>query len=127
MIKTILTAAAIALTTAPVLAENVTSPTAAPKSANFSFSSVSTEGVVPSMALAAVNITNNISCRAKARSKYFELSARDMSNETSNGQWATIGSMQAVVWCRDTQAVISVAGSSYNAVAELRDELQKAF
>jgi hypothetical protein len=132
MIKTILTTAAIALTAAPVLAENVTSPfavpTMTPKSVNFGFSSsVAASEVVPSMALSAVNIANNISCRSRARAKYFELGARDMSNDTSNAQWAIVGNMQAVVWCRDIQAVIAVAGSNYSAVAELRDELQKVF
>ena len=127
MIKSILTAAAIALTAAPVFADTVTSPKAKPVDENLMFGAFVNDTVVPSMALGVVNITSNISCRAKARSKYFELGARDMSKDDSNSQWGTVGSMQAVVWCRDTQAVLSVAGNSFNSVTELRDEIQKAF
>jgi len=81
----------------------------------------------PVISAAVTTISSNVACRNKARSKYFELGARDMSNDTSNAQWATVGNMQAVVWCRDTQAVIAVAGGSFNAVGELRDEISKAF
>jgi hypothetical protein len=79
------------------------------------------------MSLYAVNIANNIACRSKARSKYFELGARDMSSENLNAQWGTVGSMQAVVWCRDSQAIIAVAGANYDSVKEVRDEIVKAF
>jgi len=79
------------------------------------------------MGLSVVNIPNNISCRSKARSKYFELNARNMSNDSDNSQWGSIGSMQALVWCRDSQAIIAIAGNDYNSVAELRDEIKKAF
>ena len=115
---------------APILAGEINSPkVVTPMSAAFAAPTLafSPPSSPPSMSLAAVNIANNISCRSKARAKYFELNARDMSNETSNGQWATVGNMQAVVWCRDNQAVIAVSGSSYNSVTELRDEIQKAF
>lgn len=116
---------------APILAGEINSPKIMPTSVAAAFVAptlaFSPPSSPPSMSLAAVNIANNISCRSKARAKYFELNARDMSNETSNGQWATVGNMQAVVWCRDNQAVIAVAGSSYNSVTELRDEIQKAF
>ena len=132
MIKSMLLAASIAVPTicAPVLAEEVSSPKSAP-------APTSTLGVVgsfsgggntpPALSLYAVNINNNIACRSKARSKYFELGARDMSSENLNAQWGTVGSMQAVVWCRDSQAIIGVAGASYDAVKELRDEIAKAF
>jgi hypothetical protein len=134
MIKSMLLAASIAVSTicAPVLAEEVSSPKSVPVTATLA--SVAAVGAFsnggntpPAMSLYAVNIANNIACRSKARSKYFELSARDMSNETLNAQWATIGSMQAVVWCRDSQAIIAVAGSNYDSVKEVRDEIVKAF
>jgi hypothetical protein len=35
--------------------------------------------------------------------------------------------MKAIAWCRETRVVISVAGYNYNSVAELRDEIAKAF
>jgi len=138
MIKSMLIAAAVAVPSnplcAPILAEEITSPktnstpaavfSAAPAAASFS---TNNNSVPPSLALAAVNVANNIACRSKARAKYFELGARDMSNDTSNGQWGIVGTMQAVVWCRDNHAVIAVAGNSYNSVSELRDEIQKAF
>lgn len=82
---------------------------------------------VPSLTASVVNISNNISCRSKARAKYFELGARDMSNSEDNGQWGTVGNMQALVWCRDTQAIIVVGGQSTNSINELRDEIKKAF
>ena len=134
MIKSMLFTASIAVSTicAPVLAEEVSSPKSVPVTATLA--SVAAVGAFsnggntpPAMSLYAVNIANNIACRSKARSKYFELSARDMSNETLNAQWATIGSMQAVVWCRDSQAIIAVAGSNYDSVKEVRDEIVKAF
>jgi hypothetical protein len=134
MIKSMLLTASIAVSTicAPVLAEEVSSPKSVPVTATLA--SVAAVGAFsnggntpPAMSLYAVNIANNIACRSKARSKYFELSARDMSNETLNAQWATIGSMQAVVWCRDSQAIIAVAGSNYDSVKEVRDEIVKAF
>jgi len=136
MIKSMLIAAFIAvpsnLLCSPILAEEITSPktTAIPMTAAWSSaptSAVSSSNIPPALSLYAVNINNNISCRAKARAKYFELGARDMSNDTSNAQWGTIGNMQAVVWCRDSQAVIAVAGNSYDSVKELRDELAKSF
>jgi len=129
MIKTILTATAVALTSTPVFADSITAPTASPtvKSSSFGFSSSAPADIVPSLSLAAVNINNNISCRARARAKYFELGARDMSRDDSNAQWGTVGNMQAVVWCRDTQAVIAVTGASFNSVTELRDEIRKVF
>lgn len=109
MIKTILTAVAVALTSTPVLAET------------------SGDNTAPIMSLYSTSIVNNILCRNKARSKYFEFSARDMSASDSNSQWATIGSLKAVVWCRDTQAIIAVSGFNYNSVVELRDEIVKGF
>ncbi len=134
MIKSMLLAASIVVPTicAPVLAEEVSSPKSVPVTATLA--SVGTVGAFssggstpPAMSLYAVNITNNIACRSKARSKYFELGARDMSSENLNAQWGTIGSMQAVVWCRDSQAIIAVAGSNYDSVKEVRDEIVKAF
>lgn len=82
---------------------------------------------IPSMAVGVVDIVSNISCRNKARMKYFEIGARDMSPDDSNSQWATIGSMKSFIWCRGNQAFVSVAGNNYNSVTELRDELRAAF
>ena len=133
MIKSILVATTAILMTTPALAESIQSPqTVKPvtaPSAVFGALSSSSGGssVPPAIALSAVDITSNIACRSKARAKYFELGARDMSRDDSIAQWGTIGSMQAVVWCRGTQAVIAVAGSDYTSVAEVRDELKKSF
>ncbi len=131
MIKSALLAAAIALPCSPVLAQGIESPKSAPvvQSANVPalMGSFGGGNTPPAISLYAVNISNNISCRSKARSKYFELNARDMSKDDSNAQWGTVGTMQAVVWCRDSQAIIAVAGDSYSSVKELRDEIVKAF
>lgn len=126
MIKTILTTAAIALTTVPVFAETTQSTKATPSASSFSSLSVPSTPP-PAMALHALDVPSAIVCRTRARAKYFELGAKDLSNPESNAQWGTVGSMQAVVWCRGTQAIVSVAGGNYNSVAELRDELAKAF
>lgn len=82
---------------------------------------------VPSLTASVVGVPNNISCRSKARAKYFEVGARDMSTPEDNAQWGTVGSMKALVWCRDTQAIIIVGGQSVNGINELRDELKRAF
>ena len=128
MIKTILTATAIALTSTPVLADTVQSPktTQAPSANSFGFSSLGGT-TPPALTLYAISSTSNISCRSKARSKYFELGATDMSKDTENAQWGTFGNIQALVWCRGPEAVISVSGRSFNAVVEVKDELKKAF
>lgn len=89
-------------------------------------SSVATDPV-PSLTASIVGVSNNISCRTKARAKYFEVGARDMSGPEDNAQWGTVGSMKALVWCRDTQAVIIVGGQSVGGINELRDELKRAF
>lgn len=82
---------------------------------------------VPTFATGVVNIGSNVACRNKARSKYFELGATSMSDSNSNSQWATINGMRTSVWCRETQAFITVAGFDTNAIVELRDEIQKAY
>lgn len=125
---------------APLLAEEITSPkpisalasSPAPKSATFSsmssvLGSSGSESIPPSMSLGVRVVQNNIACRNTARSKFFELGARDMSSSDSNSQWAIIGNMRAIVWCRDNQAVISVSGYNYDSVTEVRDILGKAF
>jgi hypothetical protein len=81
----------------------------------------------PSLALGYDPIPNNITCRSKARAKFFELGARDMSSQESNSQWATVNNMRAIVWCRENHAIVGVTGHSYNSVQELRDEIRKAF
>jgi len=143
MINNILLAAAVAVPTtplcAPVLAEEITSPRQIPtvaaaqvptKSAAFGsmVSSLSgSETTPPTMSLWEMPVANNIACRSAARSKFFELAARNMSDSSSNGQWATINNMRALAWCRDNRVIISVAGYNYDSVVELRDEIKKAF
>jgi len=81
----------------------------------------------PIISVAVANISSNVACRTKARSKYFELGGTRMADANSNTQWATINGMSALVWCRETQAVINTAGSDSNSVYELRDEILKIF
>ena len=130
MINNILLAAAVSIPVtplcAPVLAQGTTSPKAVPTVSAFAGLG-ETGSMPPTMALYEANVANNIACRNAARSKFFELGARDMSPSDSNGQWATIGNMKAIVWCRENRAIISVAGYSYNAVTEARDAIVKAF
>ena len=82
---------------------------------------------VPTFASGVVNISSNVSCRNKARSKYFELGATNMSDANANSQWAIINGMRTNIWCRENQAYITVAGFDVNAISELRDEIQKAY
>lgn len=91
------------------------------------FASPSFAQSVPSVAVGSSVISSNISCRNKARTKYFEFGATNMSDSSSNSQWATVNGMKAFVWCRDTQAFIVVSGPDYPAVSELRDEILKVF
>ena len=91
------------------------------------FASPSFAQVVPSVAVGSAVISSNIACRNKTRSKYLELGATNLSDSSSNSQWANINSMKTLVWCRDTQAVIVVSGSDFTAVTELRDEIFKIF
>ena len=131
MLNNILLAAAVAIPVtplcAPILAEEVTSPKTIPTVSAFAAGLGETGSIPPTMALYEKAVTNNIACRNAARSKFFELGAKDMSPSDSNGQWATIGNMKAIVWCRENRAIVSVAGYNYNSVAELRDEIAKAF
>lgn len=130
MINNILLAAAVAIPVtplcAPILAEEVTSPKAVPTVSAFTGLG-ETGSMPPTMALYEKPIPNNIACRNAARSKFFELGGKDLSPSDSNAQWATIGNMKAIAWCRDNRVVISVAGYNYNSVAEVRDEIVKAF
>lgn len=134
MIKSMLLAAAVTVPTnplcAPLLAEEVTSPKTIPtvsSPAAFVGGLGETGSMPPTMALYEKAVNNNIACRNAARSKFFELGARDMSPSDSNAQWATVGNMKAIVWCRENRAIVSVAGYNYNSVSELRDEISKAF
>jgi hypothetical protein len=118
MIKSILIASAIILNSAPAFSQTITkNPT------TFGLS----QDRPPSIALASVDVPSAIYCRNRARSKFFELSARNMSEEDNNSQWGLIGNIQAIVWCRGTQAVIGVAGSNWTSVSELREEIKRAF
>ena len=137
MINNILLAAAVAIPVtplcAPILAGEATSPkpvvvASTPAKSAAMFSSLSSGGSTPpSMSLGVRSTPNNIACRNTARSKLFELGARDMSDSNNNSQWATVGNMRVLVWCRDTQAIISVAGSNYDSVTEARDVIGNAF
>ena len=133
MINNILLAAAVAIPTtpycAPILAKGeVESPIPA-VSAPFggATSALGSYDGPPSMAVTVVETPNAITCRQRARAKYFELGATDMSKDTENAQWGTFGNIQALVWCRGPEAVISVSGRSFNAVVEVKDELKKVF
>jgi len=81
----------------------------------------------PIIAVGVSNISSNVACRNKIRSKYFELGGTRLADANSNTQWATINGISALVWCRETQAIINTAGSDSNSVYELRDEIMKAF
>ena len=136
MFNNILLAAAVAIPVtplcAPILAEEVTSPKPIPTLASDNISAFvgglgDTGSMPPTMALYEKAVANNIACRNAARSKFFELGGKDLSPSDSNAQWATIGNMKAIAWCRDNRVIISVAGYNYNSVAEVRDEIVKAF
>jgi hypothetical protein len=142
MINNILLAAAVSIPVtplcAPVLAEETTSPRQVPTVASTPGSSKSAaiggmvssfgnETIAPTMSLWEKPVANNIACRNAARSKFFEIGARNMSESSSNSQWATVGNMKAIAWCRDNRVIISVAGYNYDSVVELRDEIKKAF
>lgn len=114
MIKSILIAVASAFVAAPAI------------SVPISQASLSND-TPPSIVVSIVDTPSSFYCRTKARSKYFELGARDISNEDSNSQWAVVGRSRSLVWCRGTQAIVIVTGSNYTAIDELRDELKKAF
>ena len=138
MLNNILLAAAVSIPVnplcAPVLAEEITSPKEVPaafagmsKPAAFG-AFTGTSDTPPTMALYSTSVTNNIACRNAARSKFFELGAKNMSSSNENAQWGTIGTnMRALVWCRETQVIIAVTGYNYNSVSEARDEIVKAF
>ena len=132
MINNILLAAAVTLPTtplcAPVLAENVTSPKQVPTVMTGLVSGgLNTEGIPPSLAFSERAIANNIACRNAARSKFFELGARNMSPSDENAQFGIIGRNHAAVWCRENRAFIVVAGQSFDSVSEIRSEITKAF
>ena len=127
MINNILLAAAVTIPVtpfcAPVLAENITSPKPVPAM----FAGLSDGNVAPALALNEREVANNIACRNAARSKFFELGARNMSASDNNAQFGIVGNMHAVVWCRGNRAIIAASGPNYSSVSELRDELSKAF
>jgi hypothetical protein len=82
---------------------------------------------VPTMSLSVRAINNNITCRSRARAKYFELGATKMGSESDNSQWATINSMKALTWCRGDAVIIAVATTGpYSSAEELRDILANA-
>jgi len=131
MINNILLAAAVTLPTtplcAPVLAENVTSPKQVPTVMTGLVSGINTEDIPPTLAFSERAIANNIACRNAARSKFFELGARNMSPSDENAQFGIIGRNHAAVWCRENRAFIVVAGQSFDSVSEIRSEITKAF
>jgi hypothetical protein len=128
MIKSTLLAAALTLPTplcAPVLASTTNSPAPAPTV--MSFGAGLSANDAPSLGLAQKAVENNIACRTKARSKFIELGARDLSSPDSNSQWGTVSNMRVVAWCRGNQVVIGVSGHNYNSVNELRDIIYDAY
>jgi hypothetical protein len=50
-----------------------------------------------------------------------------MSNPNDNDQWAIVNGMRTLVWCRNTEAIITVIGFNVDSLTELRDEIKKAF
>ena len=134
MLNNILLAAAVTLPVtplcAPLLAEEVTSPKTIPtvsSPAAFVGGLGETGSMPPTMALYSKSVANNIACRNAARSKFFELGARNMSPSGENAQFGVIGSNHAAVWCRENRAFIVVAGQSFDSVTEIRAEIAKAF
>jgi hypothetical protein len=95
--------------------------------AAMSFSSSFASGEAPSLTLGYDTVTNNIVCRTRARSKFLELGAVGMSSPDSNAQWAIVGNMRVVAWCRDTHVIVGVSGYSASSVEELRDQIRKAY
>lgn len=133
MIKSMLLAAAVTVPTNPlcfpVLAENVTSPkpVAVPTVMTGLVSGLNGADIPPSLTFAERSVANNIACRNAARSKFFELGARNMSPSDENAQFGIIGRNHAAVWCRENRAFIVVAGQSFDSVNEIRAEITKAF
>ena len=129
MIKSTLLAAALTLPStplcAPILASTINSPAPTPRV--MSFGAGLSANDAPSLGLAQKAVENNITCRTKARSKFKELGARDMSSPDANSQWGTVSNMRVVAWCRGNQVVIGVSGHSYNSVNELRDIIYDAY
>ena len=129
MLNNILIAAAVTIPVtplcAPILAEEVTSPK--PVASSTFMSGLNTGDFAPSITFAERAIANNIACRNAARSKFFELGARNMSPSDENAQFGIIGINHAAVWCRENRAFIVVAGKNFDAVNEIRAEISKAF
>lgn len=114
MIKSILIAVASAFFAAPAISAPIDQ-------------ALPSTDVPPSIAISVIDTPSAFYCRTKARSKYFELGARDISNEDTNSQWAVVGRNRVLVWCRGSQAIIVATGPNYNTIDELREELKKAF
>lgn len=132
MIKSLLLAAAVTIPTnplcAPLLAGQTDSQEPKPVMASsMKFGAGLSAEDPPSLSLGYSPVDNNIVCRERARTKFRALGARNMSAPESNTQYAYIGNMQAIVWCRENHAVIGVAGHSFNSVKELRDVLLATF
>ena len=126
MINNILLAAAVSIPVTPLCAPVLAETNIAPKSASSVFAGLGGSSP-PAIAFGTASIPNNITCRNKARAKYFEVGASDMSSSDANLQNAVVNDMRASVWCRTSQVFIVVAGDSNSAVKELRDELMKPF
>jgi len=129
MIKSMLLAAAVSIPVTPPCAPILAETDIAPKPVKSTTSVFAGFGgsSPPAIAFGTAGVPNNIVCRNKARSKYYELGASDMSSSDSNVQNAVVNNMRASVWCRTNQVFFVVAGDSNNAVKELRDELMKPF
>ena len=126
MIKSILVATAVVLTTMPAFSEEI-QITPLTKKSSAVFGLVSSYDGPPTISLASNDVPSAIHCRSRAHSKFLELGAKNMSEPDSNSQWGILGSIRAVVWCRGTQAITATAGTNYTSTTELRDEIRKAF
>lgn len=127
MFKSILLAATLALPILPFSAP-ARAETELPIQKSVTFGLLgNSQPSVPVVSVYVKPITNNVTCRNKARAKYFEVGATNMNDPNDNGQWAIINGMRALTWCMGNQVFISVAtNGSYSSAEELRDILQNA-
>ena len=103
MIKSILTAAAVILASAP---------------AAFS--------ATPAIAIGVADTPyGQFSCLQRAKSKLYSLNATSISNSSNgNSVWGYVGESTVLVWCRGPEAIIITSDGS---ASSLRDEIKTAF
>lgn len=101
MIKSLLTTAAVVLTSIPAFAGS------------------------PAIALSAVStVYGKFGCVQRAQNKLFALGGTSI-NTSSNFVWGTVNGETTVgVWCRGSEAIITVSGDN---ASNVRDEIKTAF